>query len=238
MTNRLLLVNDSDKRENTMKREKLLVIVLTILGLTLVFLAGTQAQQPTIEQTKKVDDLSLLVSYMSGYFSSQSQAEADSSYFDIRLHMKPIWLHRSDAHWFYVEQAVASHQDQPYRQRVYRVSQVDDTTFSSQVFTMEEPMRFAGSWKDTLTLASLSPDSLTERSGCAIILQKSEDGSFHGSTVGMDCESKLHGAAYATSEVQITESRVYSWDRGFDKDSQHVWGAEKGGYSFEKIKSY
>ena len=34
----------------------------------------------------------------------------------------------------------------------------------------------------------------------------------------------------------MTEGRVVSWDRGFDAEGNHIWGAEKGGYEF--VKSY
>ena len=41
-------------------------------------------------------------------------------------------------------------------------------------------------------------------------------------------ESTLRGASSATSEVEVHPDRVVSWDRGFDAERKHVWGAEKG----------
>ena len=35
-------------------------------------------------------------------------------------------------------------------------------------------------------------------------------------------------------EVEVTKGRVVSWDRGFDAEGNHIWGAEKGGYEFVK----
>jgi len=32
----------------------------------------------------------------------------------------------------------------------------------------------------------------------------------------------------------VTKGRVVSWDRGFDAEGNHIWGAEKGGYEFVK----
>jgi CpeT protein len=46
----------------------------------------------------------------------------------------------------------------------------------------------------------------------------------------------LRGATYATSEVIIKNQQMISWDRGYDSSDRQVWGAEKGGYVFEKIR--
>ena len=181
-------------------------------------------------------ELERLATWMTGSFSSQEQAAEDPSFFDIRLEMARIWPHRDDGPWLYVEQAAASSLDQPYRQRVYHLTQVDDNTFRSDVYTFDEPLRFAGAWKETLPLAELSPESLDLRKGCSIILHRVGADAFEGSTQGHGCESMLRGAKYATSEVRITASEMYSWDRGFDSTGTQVWGAEEGGYVFKKLR--
>jgi len=178
------------------------------------------------------DDLARVADLLTGSFSSAAQAAADSDYFDIRLEMARIWPERGDAIWLYVEQARADRLDRPYRQRVYRLSDGPDGTVVSEVLTLPAPLRFAGAWRQDAPLASLAPDSLTAREGCAIFLRRQPDGSFAGSTLGRGCASDLRGAAYATSEVVVTDERMVSWDRGFDADGKQVWGAEKGGYEF------
>jgi CpeT protein len=205
------------------------VILATVF--TLLLSAGLYAQQGG----NASGDYQRLLSWMSGSFTSLEQSRADSGYYDIRLLMVPIWPERSDAFWLYVEQAVADYMDQPYRQRIYRLTQLDDSTFKSAVFAFEKPLRLAGAWRKKMPLAKLTPDSLTERKGCAIILKRQGDTAFVGSTVGKKCASSLSGASFATSEVNITEDELYSWDRGFDSKDNQVWGAEKGGYIFKKI---
>ena len=184
----------------------------------------------------KDPELQKLGSWMTGSFSSQEQAEADSNFYDIRLEMVPVWEDRDDAIWLYVEQAAASALDRPYRQRVYRLMRNDDMTFESAVFTFDKPLRFAGAWKDDLPLNQLTPDSLSERSGCAIILDY-ENGAFVGSTVDRDCGSQLRGASYATSRVRIEENVLTSWDRGFDSNDKHVWVSRSGPYVFNRVKN-
>ncbi len=174
--------------------------------------------------------------HMTGSFNSTAQHEADpDNYYDIRLHMVPIWPERADGPWLYVEQAAASRLDQPYRQRVYRLAAREDGRFESIVYTLPDPpLKYAGAWKKEIPLADLTPDDLTLREGCSLILERQDDGSFVGSTVGTDCESTLRGAAFAISEATITPHCLISWDRGYDKNGKQVWGATAGGYAFVK----
>jgi hypothetical protein len=149
--------------------------------------------------------------------------------------MVRIWSQRDDACWLYVEQAVAEHQDRPYRQRVYRIRQVAEGLYESSVFTPPEPERLVGAWTHEEPLAELAPADLAQRDGCAILMRRRGD-AFIGGTLGRLCTSQLRGAAYATSDVIITADRVVSWDRGFDADNHQVWGAENGGYVFVRTE--
>jgi hypothetical protein len=175
-----------------------------------------------------------VASMLEGSFSSSAQAAADSAYFDIRLVMARIWPDRGDGPWLYVEQAVAGATDRPYRQRVYRVTD-DGSRARSDVYTLRRPERFVGAWRDPGIFASLTPDSLALRDGCAVFLRPADAGGFIGGTEGNACRSDLRGAAYATSEIVLTPERLLSWDRGFDGSGAQVWGAEKGGYVFERL---
>ncbi len=181
-------------------------------------------------------DTDRLLALMSGSFTSAQQSQVDESYFDIRLEMVPIWTDRDDGPWLYVEQAAASRLDQPYRQRVYRLSRDKDGRYVSTVYEFPDAPEYAGAWKQAEPLAGLSPADLTERTGCAVYLEAAAGG-FSGSTRDSECLSSLRGAAYATSEVSISADTIRSWDRGFDADGNQVWGAEKGPYVFRRTGS-
>ena len=180
------------------------------------------------------EELMELITFMSGSFSSQEQSALDTNYYDIRLEMIPIWPENAEAEWLYVEQSVAWSLDKPYRQRVYRLIRLDNSSFESAVYTLDSPQRFAGAWRDDNPLSGLTPDSLVKREGCTILLKHQGD-VFIGSTVEKQCQSSLRGASYATSEVRVEADVLTSWDRGFDADDTHVWGAERGPYVFKKI---
>lgn len=181
------------------------------------------------------ENLQRLKSWMTGSFSSQEQSEVDTNFFHINLEMVQIWEERTDAIWLYVEQAAAWALDKPYRQRVYSLKEKVDGTFESAIFAFNEPLRYAGVWKEVNPLNQLTPDSLIEREGCAIILEFKK-GVFVGSTDGKNCSSQLRGSSYATSDVRIEEMLLTSWDRGYDSTNTQVWGAETGPYIFKKLK--
>ncbi len=202
----------------------------------LIILISLTVSRGFAQQVVHNSDLKKLYKWMSGSFSSKAQSEKDSSFFDIRLQMAPIWKHRKGEYWLYVEQATASALEKPYRQRVYRLILLNDTTIESRVYTMKAPLHYAGEWKKSRPCSDLTEDSLEWRQGCSIYLMKRDNKTSSGSTQATDCPSNLRGASYATSEVTITNDMLLSWDRGFDKENKQVWGAVKGGYQFIKQK--
>jgi len=200
----------------------------TLASLVVVLAVGCAGEQePGI-----LDDA---LAWMTGSFSSAEQASADSSYYDIRLEMVPIWTDRDDGPWLYVEQAVAAHRERPYRQRVYHLVPESDAAVRSEIYTLPRPMRFAGAHEEPDRFAALSPDSLTHRAGCDVLLRRGDAGALVGGTQGRGCSSAIAGAAYATSEITLSSDRLVSWDRGFDEGGAQVWGAREGGYVLLRV---
>ena len=203
-----------------------------ILALVLLLFAASCQSSSHI----RIERVAELGEWMTGTFSSASQAAAQpDDYYDVRLVMVPIWTERADGPWLYVEQAIGTALDRPYRQRVYHLVE-DERGLVSEVYTLPgDPLAFAGRFEDA-AFAEVSPEDLSLREGCAIFLAR-VGGAFAGSTNGADCGSTLRGASYATSEVTVEPDRLTSWDRGFDGAGVQVWGAEKGAYVFERIES-
>ena len=177
--------------------------------------------------------LKLLKQFMVGSYSSAAQAARDTSYFNIELEMVRIWLKETDGIWLYVEQATAARKDKPYRQRIYHLTQRDDSTFVSRVCTLDSMHLFMGAYRDIARFGALKPSDARTLPGCDLVLHW-RNGSFVGSTHERDCRNAWGRATYATSEVVITENGMVSWDRGYNDAGEQVWGAEKGGYEFVK----
>lgn len=183
------------------------------------------------------DPFSYLQSCMNGTFDSELQSQQDTDFFHINLRMIPIWPEYSGDKQFYlyVEQAVATSLDKPYRQRIYKVEKINDDSFVSHIYTMTEPERFIGKNGSDQIFKLVSPDSLQRKDGCEVYLKyDSTKQNFSGSTGEKTCASDLRGASYASSKVTIEKDMMISWDQGFDKGGKQVWGAVKGGYIFRK----
>jgi CpeT protein len=222
--------------------------LLSVLAAGALLLASSGCNSPqtggvvaTSAQPCAGCDLAELVGHMSGSFASTAQSERDPEFFDIRLHMTPIWPQHATpaAKWLYVEQAMATALDKPYRQRIYRVTEGTLTpqgqrTFVSEVYEFENPLGFAGAYASPKAFDAMSPQQLTKREGCEVLLTQITPGVYEGSTQGATCLSSLRGATYATSKVHIDATGLHTWDQGFDKDGKQVWGAVKGGYEFKR----
>lgn len=179
-------------------------------------------------------DLLQLKNYMTGAFNSAAQAARDTNYFDITLHMYPIWPKR-EGHWLYVEQAVTANQAKPYRQRIYQLEQLDGQTFVSKVYTLKNEKDYVNAWKSPEKFEALASDGIELKSGCEVVLKKNGD-TYAGATGEKTCPSELRGASYATSKVTVYPGKIVSWDQGFNAEGKQVWGATQGGYTFLKAK--
>jgi len=179
------------------------------------------------------NDVTELLELMQGSFNSRNQSLTDSNYYDITLHMYPIW--GSNNNFIYVEQSVSSMQEKPYRQRIYEIKRNSDSTFTSVIYKLPNDSLFVGAWRDTSLFRDLKISNLTRLDGCEVILKNVGKKHYLGSTDEKSCPSVLYGASYATSEVEILNDKIISWDRGFDIDDNQIWGATNGGYVFNKI---
>lgn len=210
-----------------MKRYLPLVFVLTLF-FNCKNETNQEAEEPTVDT-----ELKELYGLMQGSFNSEVQSQVDSSYFNISLHMYPIW--EDQGHFLYVEQALNSMQNKPYRQRIYELTRVSDSTFSSAVYTLNVDSLWIGKWKNPKAFDLISLKDIALKDGCEVVLKRISEYHYVGKTGDTTCVSTMRGASYARSEVEILEDKVISWDRGFDADGNYVWGAEKGPYIFNKL---
>ncbi|WP_282032141.1 chromophore lyase CpcT/CpeT [Winogradskyella eximia] len=200
-----------------------------IIILSLVF----NCKNNTKSEVKEDSELKELFALMQGSFNSEIQAEVDSTYYNISLHMYPIWENKG--HFLYVEQALTSTPKKPYRQRIYEVKRDSDSTFSSAIYKLDVDSLWIGKWKNPKAFDSISLNNIALKEGCEVILKRIAPNQFIGKTGDDTCISTMRGASYARSEVEILEDKIISWDRGFDANGEYVWGAEKAGYIFNKI---
>jgi hypothetical protein len=147
--------------------------------------------------------------------------------------MSRIWDADTKAIWLYVEQAMDDKREKPYRQRVYKLGQLEKDVFTSDIYTIVNQERFIGLQNNKEKKELLTPDMIELKQGCTVILKKT-DSIYIGGTDADKCPSDLRGASYATTKIIMSGNMLESWDQGFDKSGKQVWGATKGGYRFIK----
>lgn len=202
--------------------------LLFVLGLAVLF--SCSSSQRALNTQSTAGPAAMMV----GSFTSAAQAARDTDYYAVTLHMYPIWEQTAEpgVTYLYVEQALASMPDRPYRQRVYRVAPHSKDTWASAVYKLPTEDGFVGAWRTPEAFVQLTPKQLEEREGCTVYLTRQKSGTWSGSTRDAECGSTMRGASYATSQVTVSPNRIDSWDQGFDAEGQQVWGAEKGAYEF------
>jgi len=209
--------------------------VLVSLGL-----AGCSVQPPSESLPQPSDEATTTSAaaqvqrLLTGRFDSSAQAERSPSYYAVQLAICPALAVELGPRVLYVEQALMDQLDQPYRQRLYVVEPGPDPQVEavSRVFELAAPEQFVGRCALDEAIPVEASETL-ERDGCTVELAWIDD-HYQGSTPGTACESDLHGASYATSEVELYPDHIRSWDRGFDAEGEQVWGATEGGYLFER----
>jgi CpeT protein len=205
---------------------------LLLLLLISVSIISCKTGQSGSSISKSEANFNELIASMQGNYSSEKQSKKDTTYFNISLRMVPIWKDKGT--YLYVEQALFNKQDKPYRVRIYKVSQLSENEFISEIHTLKNEKDWIGKWKTPEAFDKLSEKEIEQKQGCGVKLTRTDKNKFTGATGNKTCPSELRGASYASSKVTVTENEILSWDQGFDKADKQVWGAEKGGYVFVK----
>jgi len=214
---------------------------LFVFGISVFIMSKSLAQAEVVDEsvsTERAEKESLLdkfCSMLKGEYNSSAQSTKDTTYFNIRLIMFPIWEKETDAKYFYVEQAMVGKEDKPYRQRVYKVYQTSPTTIVSAIYTIKSQEEFIQLQESPKKQKALKKEAMDYKDGCDVFLEYS-DAVFKGGTNGKKCLSNIRGARYVTTEVELYEDKLISWDRGFYDSGVQAWGATAGGYIFDKIR--
>lgn len=210
-----------------MKKTVIYCIILLVASILYAFTTSNSIKQNEDKELLK------FANTLIGTYSSKKQAIKDTNYFNISLVMYRVWPERTDGIWLYVEQAVASKLDKPYRQRVYRLQHPSTFVFTSDIYMIQNAKDIIGLQNDKQKESLLHPDSISIKEGCTVVLQY--DGkTYTGGTQENKCPSDLRGASYASTKISLQKGKLISWDQGFDANGKQMWGATEGGYIFLK----
>lgn len=204
--------------------------MLQIIGLPVLLMMGGNASAQEFSE-----NLETLIDWMTGEYDSKTQSEESDQYEHVTMKLTRVWNDKPNGAWIYVEQALASDAENPYRQRMYFLSEITEDEYSMDIYELPEPASFTGAWKDPSPFEDVTLFDLSHKSGCTVIIFY--DGfQYGGASRKGSCKSEMNGASYMTSDITLTEGMLSAWDRGFDADGNQVWGPETGPYKFEKRK--
>ena len=199
-----------------------------MLSLFMLFACGEKESVDTAEES--LDVLANFERQLSGTFDSSEQSVDDPTYYDVSLKACAVSIEGIETPALYIEQALSERLDEPYRQRIYILSQVDEITVKSEIYELDSAASFIGTC-DEDEISTVEFDSITLKDGCEVVLEWNGEG-FVGETEVNTCKSDMNGASYATSVVKTTETMITSWDQGWNSNDQQVWGAVEGPYIF------
>jgi len=221
--------------------ESVRVTLLSLTALAIVACTNKDNEDDTVDTSDSGDTGGVafsaqdtLAKYLSGTFDSSAQAAEDFTYYSVQLQACRVEVPALGDNVLYVEQALMDSLSAPYRQRLYVVEAMDppETQARSVIYSFGDPDPVIGLCDDPAAV-TISPDDVSERTGCAVNMTWMED-RFEGGTEGEGCESAINGASYATSVVTATADRVDSWDQGWNASGTQVWGAVDGPYRFDR----
>ena len=139
----------------------------------------------------------MLFQTMQGFYTSEKQSLEDKDFYHISLRMTPIW--KKKGYYLFVEQAMASKPESPYRVRVYRLVEGENNTFISEIYTLKNEKDWIGKWATPKFYDNLKLEDLELKKGCEVVLKKTSQNEYQGQTGKQTCASELRGAKYASS---------------------------------------
>lgn len=183
-------------------------------------------------------DIDKIAAWLTGDFENFAQVSGDESGNASYVHLKAVFhicpvrieglSDTETGRALYFEQALAGSEEEPYRQGVYLLVR-ENGVLVNRAYRISNPSEFVGGWKEPERLKSLTSDRLAAIRGCEVILTKMPGDRFNG-IGGMNgtCPSKVQGATYMISHVEITPGTLIMLEQGFDDDGNHRWGPPRG----------
>ena len=177
---------------------------------------------------------------MAADFSNQAQAIENPPFFaHIRVCMRPLPRGFLAGACLYLEQAYDFMLGQPYRVRVLHFLPQDDHILLEN-YSFKEQETVIGAARDTQKLSTVTVDQLEKMPGCDMTVRWTGH-SFIGKVVpGKNCMVVRKGkTSYLDNEFEITDTRLVSYDRGRDPETDELlWGSIAGPFEFEKRQRF
>ncbi len=178
-----------------------------------------------------------------GEFSNEAQAIDSPAWFvNLRLWQRPTPLFAEDSITLFLEQANHLMRDQPYRQRLLRLSEAQGQLFG-QYYQFKDFSAWKGCGDAPERLQTLTLADIADLPGCRVAITQTPTGEFQARLVPDGrCEFKYDGqqrqvvVGFDVAQSGATSVHLKTYDKGIDPETgQGLWGALMGPYEFEKL---
>ncbi|KAF3887101.1 MULTISPECIES: chromophore lyase CpcT/CpeT [Nostocales] len=189
-----------------------------------------------------------LARYLLGEFDNREQALADPAwYVHLRLWHRKVPLFQEDSVTIFAEQANIVQLDKPYRQRILRLTEGQNThaPLKAQYYMPKNPTALLGAGRNPDLLNRLTYDQLELLPSCVLDVKQDTLAPNSYKFTATPPANTLCSFTYGGSTIQIslgfesTEDRFMSFDKGIDPSSgKATWGAILGPYRYNKREQF
>ncbi|KOP22699.1 chorismate mutase [Hapalosiphon sp. MRB220] len=193
-------------------------------------------------------ELTSLAQYLAGEFDNREQALAEPAwYVHLRLWQIPTPLFSEDSMTLFAEQANIVKLDQPYRQRIMRLTlgYDQDAPLKVQYYMPKDPAALRGAGRNPSLLQSLTSDKLDLLPGCVLNVSQEtlapNQYKFIANPPGNTrcCFSYAGNTIQVSLGFEVSQQELKTYDKGIDPDTgSATWGAIMGPYRYTKREQY
>ena len=185
--------------------------------------------------------LKRFIKTMIGKYSNFDQSQSEPIKFaHINMFFRDVPFSILKEQFIYSEQSFNYDPWSPYRQALHKIYANDDEIIIEN-YTIEEPIRIAGSGFMPQLLNTLVDIELKQRQGCSMLFKEFKNCHFLGEVKDpKSCIISHSGkTTYLSSKVEFNKYHWNVLDEGFDcKTDKKVWGSEHGPIRFKKILEF
>ena len=191
--------------------------------------------------------LNTIAEYLAGEFENKEQAFSEPAwYVNLRMWQRPVPLFQEDSVTLFAEQANVLNIEQPYRQRIMRITaSTVQAEFKAQFYMFKDPTAWRGAGVNNTLLNALTPEQLDILPGCALMVNTEILAQNKYKFIAKPIPDTHCTFNYAGNTVEVslgfeaTEKEFFSYDKGIDIETRKAtWGAIMGPYRYTKLQQY
>jgi hypothetical protein len=184
--------------------------------------------------------------YLAGEFENQRQALAEPIwYVHLRLWLRPVPLFREDSIVLFAEQASIVNLDQPYRPRLWRLTQAESGELQVRHYMFNDLKSVQGAGRNPDILGKIGLEDLTFLPTCNLEVKVNNLGENQYQFIAQPppeqrCQFTYEGKTYQVAlGFEVTSNGLKTYDKGIDPSTgKGIWGALLGPYQYEKKRDF